>query len=217
MKPAILDYGAGNLRSIVNACRYLGVEAEIVSNPGKLKSADKIILPGVGNFGDAMRKLEKFKDIITEKVSDGTPFLGLCLGIQVIFEKSEESPGSRGLGIFKGACKRLPEDVNTKPFGFRSYEIPKEFRIKVPHIGWNSIEIVKKNIPILKGIPSGSYFYFVHSYYPVPTDKEIIAATTQYGVKFTSVIAKDDVFAVQFHPEKSGMSGLKILENFLDL
>ncbi len=199
MKTAILDYGAGNLRSIVNACKYLGTDAETVSNPSKLKSAEKIILPGVGNFGDAMRKLEKFREVIFEGVNNGIPFLGLCLGIQVILESSEESPRSGGLGVFKGACKRLPEDV------------------KVPHMGWNSIEIVKKNIPILKGIPSGSYFYFVHSYYPVPKDKEIVAAITQYGVKFPSVIAKDNVFATQFHPEKSGSSGLKILGNFLKL
>lgn len=199
MKTAILDYGAGNLRSIVNACKYLGISPEIVSNPSKLKSADKIILPGVGNFGDAMRKLEKFREVIFEEVNTGTPFLGLCLGIQIILEKSEESPKSNGLGIFNGYCRKFPNTV------------------KVPHIGWNSIGIAKKNIPILKGIPSGSYFYFVHSYYPVPTDKKIIAAITQYGVKFPSVIAKDNVFATQFHPEKSGKSGLKILENFLKL
>lgn len=199
MKIAILDYGAGNLRSIENACKHLGIDAEIISNPDKLKSADKIILPGVGNFGDAMKKLEKFREIIIELVDNEIPFLGLCLGIQVIFERSEESPRSKGLSIFKGYCKRFPSNL------------------KVPQIGWNSIEIVNKKVPILKGISSGDYFYFVHSYYPVPKDKEIIATTTQYGVKFPSVIANDNVFAIQFHPEKSGRAGLKILENFLEL
>lgn len=200
MKIAILDYGAGNLKSISNACKKLGVSVSIVSKyqANSLKDFDKIILPGVGNFGNAMMKLNEFKEILLDKIGDGVPFLGLCLGIQVIFESSEESPETKGLGIFKGSCVKFPDTV------------------KIPHTGWNNIKVIKEN-PILRDIPSGSYFYFVHSYYPVPKEREIVIATTNYGIEFPSVVSKDNIFATQFHPEKSNSIGLKILENFLSL
>jgi len=197
MTLALIDYGAGNLMSISNAFTKLGEKPELVTEPEQLESADKIILPGVGNFGSAMQRLEKFREVLTEKIDKGVPFLGLCLGIQVILEGSEESPGVEGLGIIKGTCKRFPSTV------------------KIPHMGWNSIKVGAES-GILDGIQAGDYFYFVHSYYPVPED-DVIVATTNYGIEFPSVIAKGNVFATQFHPEKSGDSGLRILRNFLEL
>ena len=180
MSIAIIDYGAGNLRSISNACAYLGKDAQLISDPEQAESADVIILPGVGHFGDAMGKLKLWKPILLKKINEGVPFLGICLGIQVIFEESDESKAAKGLGMFKGRCVRFSG-------------------VKCPHMGWNDIKIIKE-IPILKGIKR-DYFYFVHSYYVVPEDKEIIAASTEYGVEFPSVIAKGNVFATQFHPE----------------
>ncbi len=194
---AIIDYGAGNLRSIVNAFEKIGAETRITTNPKKL-GADAIVLPGVGNFGDAMGKLSEFKKPLLEKIDEGIPFLGLCLGIQVIFEKSDEAPGVEGLGIFEGTCKKFSSSL------------------KVPHMGWNNLEVKKKN-KILQGITERDYFYFVHSYYPVPKDREIVSATTKYGVEFPAVVSKNNVYATQFHPEKSGIMGLKILKNFVGL
>lgn len=194
----ILDYGAGNLRSITRACLHLGADVEVTSEPNGLENSKAIILPGVGHWGDAMGKLHEFKGILLEKISEGTPFLGICLGIQTLFEYSEESPTIKGLGIFKGKCIRFHEGL------------------KIPHMGWNNIKIIKK-IPILEDIPLDSYFYFVHSYCVDPVDKEIIVATTEYGREFPSIIAKNNVFATQFHPEKSGKVGLKVLRNFLNL
>ncbi len=192
----VIDYGAGNLRSIVNACKFLDYDVNLAETPDAMDNAKKIILPGVGNFGDAMKSLSPFKKIIYEKIESNIPFLGICLGIQVIMDESEESPGSKGIGLFEGKCKK-----------FRG--------VKVPHIGWNNIKIKKSDIPILKDI-NEDYFYFVHSYYPEVEDNDLIAAVTDYGVTFPSVIARDNVFACQFHPEKSGESGLKLLKNFLE-
>ncbi|HIE33729.1 MAG TPA: imidazole glycerol phosphate synthase subunit HisH [Candidatus Altiarchaeales archaeon] len=195
---AIIDYEAGNLRSVINACSHLEKTVDIVSDPKKLENADKIILPGVGNFGDAMSQLGKLKKVILDRISDGAPFLGICLGIQLILEGSDEARGINGLSIIRGNCSRFPKTL------------------KVPHMGWNDIRIIKK-CPILKGVKSGTCMYFVHSYYPIPKDKEVIAATTEYGIEFSSVIYRDNLFATQFHPEKSGEAGLRILKNFLDL
>jgi len=192
---AVIDYGAGNLRSITNACRFIEYGTELTKSPEDLNGANKIILPGVGNFGDAMEKLEPFRKIILEKIDDGVPFLGICLGIQLVLEESEEATGTRGLCIFKGKCSRFQG-------------------VKVPHMGWNNIKIKNKDAAILKGI-GDEFFYFVHSYYPKPDDESIIAATTGYGIEFPSVIARDNAFACQFHPEKSGDAGLKLLKNFL--
>ncbi len=191
----VMDYGAGNLRSITNGLRKVGAEVEVTEDPATLDKADGIVLPGVGAFGDAMKKLEEFKPAVKDAVDSGKPFLGLCLGIQVIFEGSDESPGVNGLGLFRGACKRFNCDL------------------KVPHMGWNTIEKVE-DTPLLEGIESGDHFYFVHSYYVVPDSHGVVAAETGYGVKFPSVISKDNVYATQFHPEKSGGKGLRVLKNF---
>ncbi len=195
MSIALIDYGAGNLRSISNACIKLGEKPVLVTKAEQLKRAERIILPGVGNFGSAMQSLEGFREVLMEVIDDGVPFLGLCLGIQVILESSEESPGVKGLGIIKGMCKRFPSSV------------------KIPHMGWNSIKIRKGRL--LEGIQADDYFYFVHSYYSVPENKDMVVATTDYGIEFPSVIEKDNIFATQFHPEKSGDAGLRVMKNFL--
>jgi len=196
MTIGIIDYGAGNLRSIENAFKSFNSKVRILKEPDELEKIDSLVLPGVGNFGDAMKRLRKFREPLLEKIDTGMPFLGLCLGIQLIFEKSEESPGVKGLEIFEGKCIRFKKNV------------------KIPHMGWNQIEKTK-DCKILKGIESGSDFYFVHSYHVVPKDRDIIVTTTNYGIKFPSVIEKDNIFATQFHPERSGALGLKILKNFL--
>jgi len=195
---AVVDYYAGNIRSIENAFRRLGTTVKLTAKPSDLKTADAIILPGVGNFGDAMKQLEKYREALAQEVNSGKPFLGLCLGAQVILEKSAEAPGVKGLGLLKGECKKFSGNL------------------KIPHMGWNSITPIKKT-PLLAGIPKDAYFYFVHSYYPVPKDKDAIAATTDYGVTFPSVLVKDNIMATQFHPEKSGENGLQLLENFVSL
>jgi len=194
----IIDYGAGNLRSILNGLRKVGAEAKIADEPRMLKEADAIILPGVGAFGDAMQKLSGYKTAIVDAVESGKPFLGLCLGEQVIFDSSEESPSVAGLGLFEGECKR-----------FRG-------RLKVPHMGWNTLEITK-DTPLLSGIKDGEFYYFVHSYYVVPKDKSVIAAKTEYGIRFPSVVSRGNIHATQFHPEKSGERGLAILKNFVGM
>jgi|TARA_B100001971_G_C18223324_1_gene558681 glutamine amidotransferase len=197
---AIIDYGAGNLRSVKNALDYLKVDSIITSNPNDIKKAEKLILPGVGSFGDTINSLEEKTLIktIKEQIKNKKPYLGICLGLQILFEGSEESPDAKGLGIFKGDVKRFKE-------------------LKVPQIGWNSINIKNKKSKLLKGIETNSYFYFVHSYYVEPKDKSIILTKTDYGVNFVSGIEKDNIFAVQFHPERSGDIGLKILKNFVEL
>ncbi|MFH0861877.1 MAG: imidazole glycerol phosphate synthase subunit HisH [Candidatus Altiarchaeota archaeon] len=192
-----IDYGAGNLRSIVNGFRKVGAKVELTEDPGRLKTADAIVLPGVGSFGDAMEKLITFKPAILEAVEAGTPFIGMCLGEQVIFESSDESPAVEGLGLFEGTCKRFHAKG-----------------LKVPHMGWNTITKVG-DCPILEGTKDGEYFYFVHSYHVVPKERGVIAAETGYGTAFPSVVADRNVFATQFHPEKSGPQGLRILENFV--
>ena len=199
MEIRIIDYGAGNLRSIENALKKIGVQASIVDTPGGLGDASHIILPGVGAFGDAMKKLGEFKGPLKEKIGEGTPFLGLCLGIQAILGESDESKGVEGLEFLAGTCKRFPDNV------------------KVPHMGWNTVT-KKKETPLLKEIDSGSFFYFVHSYYPIPANRDDIACETTYGdTTFASVISKDNIHATQFHPERSGETGLKLLENFTKL
>ncbi len=195
---AVVDYGAGNLRSIRNACVNLGFKPEIVSKSRRLGEADCIILPGVGSFGEAMARLEVFRRDLSDAVLRGVPFLGLCLGIQVLFEASEESPGVSGLGLLEGCCRRFPEGV------------------KVPHMGWNNVSLVKET-PLFDGVEENSLFYFVHSYYVIPKKESVVAGVTDYGLRFPSVVAENNVFATQFHPEKSGESGLTVLRNFLEL
>lgn len=196
MTVGLIDYGAGNLMSITNALKKLRAQYCLVNKPEDLENIDAIILPGVGNFGDAMEKLEGFRKPLLEAIGKGIPFLGLCLGIQIVFESSDESPGVKGLGLFKGQCRRLPSDVKT------------------PHMGWNTVNVVKES-SIFTDIDDSSYFYFVHSYYPEPSDDDLMVAQTEYGLIFPSVIRLENVYATQFHPEKSGELGLKLLNNFL--
>ncbi|XRP97497.1 imidazole glycerol phosphate synthase subunit HisH [Methanocaldococcus sp. 16A] len=192
----IIDYNAGNLRSIQKAVELYD-KAIITNNSEELLACDKVILPGVGNFGSAMENLSKLKETIYKIIDDKVPFLGICLGMQVLFEESEEKKGIKGLGIIKGNVIK-----------FRNVE-------KLPHMGWNNVKIVK-DCPLFEGIKDNSYFYFVHSYHVNPSE-DCIVGITEYEIWFPSVINKDNIYATQFHPEKSGKIGLKIIENFVEL
>lgn len=200
MKVVVVDYGLGNLRSVYNALNYIGVAAKISALPEDIKEANKVVLPGVGAFGDAMKGLKEkgLDEAIKDAISSGKPYFGMCLGLQLLFERSEESEEA-GLSILEGNVKRFNENKG----------------IKVPQIGWNSVKKIK-NIKLLNEIEDESFFYFVHSYYADPLDKSVIAATTDYGVKFTSIVEKDNITAVQFHPERSQDLGLKMLRNFFE-
>lgn len=199
---AIIDYDAGNIRSVEKAIRYLGKEAVVTSDPEKILAADRVILPGVGAFGDAMKRLHAMGlvEVIRQAAERGTPFLGICLGLQLLFEKSEESPGVAGLGLLRGEILRLPE-------------LPG---LKVPHIGWNSLKYPNPG-RLFRGIPEDSYVYFVHSYYLKAQDEGIVTATTEYGTLVHASVESGNLFACQFHPEKSSETGLTILENFLSI
>ena len=199
---AIIDYGAGNLQSVKKAFDFIGAESAITNDPQVILSADKILLPGVGSFGDAMDSMQKngLVETVKECALSGKPFLGICLGLQLLFEESEESPGVKGLGIFKGKIKKFSSDMG----------------LKIPHIGWNSLEIKQKDT-LFKGIPENSYVYFVHSYYLHAEDENEIATVTNYGIDFHSAVGKNNIFATQFHPEKSGDVGLQILRNFASM
>ncbi len=201
---AIIDYGMGNLRSVQKAFERIGHSAVVTRDKKIINDADKIVLPGVGAFPDCMKNLADLGLIepIIKGVEAGKPFLGICLGLQLLFTESEEFGTHKGLDIIKGRVIRFPEGLSSNGT-----------RLKIPHMGWNEIRM-KKKTPVLDGIPEGSYLYFVHSYYVVPQDKDIIATTTYYGVEFVSSIWKDNIFACQFHPEKSQQAGLKILVNF---
>ena len=196
----IIDYGMGNLRSVQKGFEKVGYDAVISSDPNEVRKADKVVLPGVGAFGDAMHNLREagMIEAIEETVKAGTPFLGICLGLQLMFESSEEFGLHKGLGILPGHVKLFPPGL------------------KIPHIGWNQAEIQKED-PILKDIPDGSSFYFVHSYYVEPSDPADITTLTEYGIRFASIASKDNVFGIQFHPEKSSAMGLRILKNFGEL
>lgn len=196
---AIIDYDAGNIKSVEKALLFLGEEVIVTRDKTIILNADKAILPGVGSFGDAMNKLSEYDlvDTIKAFVNTGKPFLGICLGLQLLFEESEESPGASGLGIFKGKIIKFTEN--------KGY--------KIPQIGWNSLDINPES-RLFKGIPSESYVYFVHSYYLQAEDESIVAARTEYADTFHSAVEKNNVFACQFHPEKSSDVGLKILSNF---
>ena len=193
-KAVIFDYGVGNLLSLKCALEKAGLEALIGTSARELAEADAIALPGVGAFTVAAAKLDAVKETLKSRVEDGTPLLGICLGLQLFFEKSEEGPGN-GLALFKGRTIRLPNTV------------------KVPHMGWNTLNILKQN-ELFKGIAEGSYVYFVHSLYPVPVDKSMVCTQTEYGTTFASAIASKNIYGTQFHPEKSGDLGLRILKNF---
>ena len=193
----IIDYKSGNLKSISNGFKKIGVEYRISDDKQVIADSDYLVLPGVGAFGSAMENLEPFKDVIYEHVNDDKPFLGICLGQQVLMSESEETPGVKGLDLFKGHVEKLPEGV------------------KIPHMGWNKLDVVNDS-PILQGI-DGEYFYFVHSYHVIPDDEEIIAGTCDYGGSVVASLSQNNLFSTQFHPEKSSKAGLKILKNFTNL
>jgi glutamine amidotransferase len=196
---AIIDYGMGNLRSVEKGFLKVGIDAKVVTDPKAVDDATAIVLPGVGAFRDCMRNLEHASLIapITRAIQKGKPFLGICLGLQVLFTESEEFGTCKGLDLFKGKVVRF------------------QLNLKVPHMGWNNVKILRRP-PIFEGIEDEAFFYFVHSYYVVPDNHEVVATTTEYGVTFTSMVWQDNIFATQFHPEKSQEAGLKILRNFGD-
>lgn len=199
---AIIDYDAGNIKSVEKAILSLGEKAIITRNREEILAADKVILPGVGAFGDAMEKIRSYglEEVIHEVVDKGTPFLGICLGLQLLFEASEESKGVKGLGLLKGEIVKIPDNQ----------------ALKVPQIGWNSLKYPNKG-RLFAGLDEGSYVYFVHSYYLKAEEPEIVVATTDYATLIHAAVEKGNIFACQFHPEKSSDVGLKILENFIAL
>jgi len=200
---AVIDYDAGNIKSVEKACVYLGQEVEVTRDRETILAADHVILPGVGAFGDAMRKLRGYglEETIYQVVDHGIPFLGICLGLQLIFESSEESPGVSGLGLLPGKILRIPDAPG----------------LKIPHIGWNSLSFPGKQSRLFAGVPEGAYVYFVHSYYLKADKEEVVAASTQYGTQIHAAVESGNLFACQFHPEKSSEVGLKILRNFISI
>jgi len=196
----IIDYGAGNLRSVVNAIARLGYQPRITSDPGEVANADGVILPGVGAAGDTMANLKRLRLVnpIEQLIAEGRPFLGVCIGLQVLFTSTEEGGGHECLGIIPGRVRRLPSGL------------------KIPHMGWNQVRQTISH-PIFEGIPDETNFYFVHSYYVEPDDRSLVAGETEYGVRLCSVIARGNLIATQFHPEKSGEMGLRLYDNFIKL
>ena len=199
---AIIDYDAGNIRSVEKAVDFLGKESIVTRNAEEILHADHVILPGVGAFGDAMEKLHKYNlvDILYQVVERHIPLLGICLGLQLLFEESDESAGVKGLGILKGKICRIPDAPG----------------LKIPHIGWNSLDYPSAG-RLFQDIPEGSFVYFVHSYYLVAENPSIVKATAEYGVQIQASVESENIFACQFHPEKSSEVGLKILDNFLKI
>ena len=196
---AIIDYGAGNIQSVAKALRHIGCDCIVTKNKEEILAADGAVLPGVGSFGDTVDTMNAYgiKETVKEYIAGGKPFLGICLGMQLLFPESEESPGAEGLGIFEGTITKIPNGDG----------------LKIPHMGWNSLTVNPKS-RLLKGIGEEPYVYFVHSYYLTAKDNDLVAARTEYGVKIDAAVEKGNVFATQFHPEKSGETGLKILRNF---
>lgn len=199
---AILDYDAGNIRSVEKALQHLGEETILTHDFREIQKADKVILPGVGAFGDAMEHLKHYEldRAIKEVVAMDKPFLGICLGLQLLFESSDETPGVEGLGVLKGNILRIPEEEG----------------LKIPHIGWNSLDFPREG-RLFRDLPADPYVYFVHSYYLQAQEPQIVTATCEYGVQIHASVEKNQIFACQFHPEKSGEVGLKILKNFATL
>jgi glutamine amidotransferase len=201
MQPlAVVDYGMGNLRSVQKAFERLGHAAVVTRDPGVVAAAPGVVLPGVGAFGACMANLERYglTAAVRAAATSGRPFLGVCLGMQLLFEESEEFGPVRGLGVFPGRIVKFAADPARK----------------IPHMGWNALR-VRRRVPLLDGIPDDAYVYFVHSYYAVPADAALVVATTGYGPDFASAVARDNLFACQFHPEKSQTIGLRMLENFV--
>ena len=199
---AIIDYDAGNIRSVEKAMAKLGQEVWITRDRERIMNADKVILPGVGSFGDAMAHLRAYNlvEVIKDVVAEKKPFLGICLGLQLLYESSEETPGVEGLGILKGKILKIPEQEG----------------LKIPHMGWNSLHL-QNDGRLFRGIEQNPYVYFVHSYYLKAEEEETVKAATEYSVNIHASVEKDNVFACQFHPEKSGDLGLQILKNFAEL
>lgn len=199
---AIIDYDAGNIKSVEKAVQFLGHECVTTRDPGVISRADHVILPGVGHFGDAVKRLEEYGlvSVIKETCGSGVPFLGICLGLQLLFDSSEEAPGVEGLGVLKGVIRKIPSSSE----------------LKVPNIGWNSLSL-KGDGRLFEGIEGGSFVYFVHSFYLDAKDKDIVKAAIDYGVTVDASCESGNVFACQFHPEKSSDTGLRILENFLNV
>ena len=197
----VIDYGAGNLRSVCNSLKKLSVDCHVVKAPSDLNKIETMIFPGVGSFGDSSDQLKKQSlfEPIREWIINDRPFLGICIGFQMLFDSSEESPGSEGLGIIPGKVIKFSEQKN----------------LKVPHMGWNEVQIKNLNDPVWQKIDDLTHFYFVHSYFPKPNNPEVSSSTTGYGVDFTSSIRFGNIFGTQFHPEKSQKSGLRLIENFL--
>jgi len=193
---AVVNYGVGNLRSIRRGLEKSGADVKITHSPTDLLSSDAIVLPGVGAFAPAVQNMTPIADVVAEAMKNGKPILGVCLGLQRLFTRSNEGGSIRGLDFISGDIVKLPEDV------------------KIPQMGWNTLNIVQSH-PLLEGVKDSSYVYFVHSYYPQPSDPQVIVATTEYGVRFPSMVAKKSLFATQFHPEKSSKTGLTILKNFV--
>ena len=202
MSVAIIDYDAGNIKSVEKALEYLGQKVKITRDQKEILSADRVILPRVGAFGDAMGKIRSYglESVIQDAVRQGTPFLGICLGLQLLFEDSDETPGVKGLGLLPGGIQRIPDGEG----------------LKIPHMGWNSLDI-REGATLFKGIEGHPYVYFVHSYYLSAKHEEDVAAATFYSTKIHASVEHENIFACQFHPEKSGEVGLKILDNFIHL
>ncbi|MDF1756568.1 MAG: imidazole glycerol phosphate synthase subunit HisH [Verrucomicrobiales bacterium] len=197
----VIDYGGGNLQNVLNTLKFIGSEGHLVSVPADLESIDRLIFPGVGSFGDCIEYIDKegLRRPILEWLKNDRPFFGICLGYQVLFESSEESPGTEGLGFFKGKVVRFPSGTG----------------LKVPHMGWNQVTPVNASDPIWAGAPDPLYLYFVHSFYPSPEDKSIASSLTSYGEDFTSSVSVGNIFAGQFHPERSQEAGIQLMRNFL--
>ena len=196
---AIIDYGAGNIQSVAKALKHIGCDCIVTRDKDEILRADGAVLPGVGSFGDTVDSLNQFgiKDTVREYIQSGKPFLGICLGMQLLFPASEESPGAEGLGVYEGSISRIPNGDG----------------LKIPHMGWNSLSINPKS-RLFRGIEANPYVYFVHSFFLHAADRELVAATTDYGVTIDAAVERGNVFATQFHPEKSGETGLRILRNF---
>ncbi|MBI3087633.1 MAG: imidazole glycerol phosphate synthase subunit HisH [Candidatus Omnitrophica bacterium] len=209
----VIDYGMGNLRSVAKALEHVGASARVTSDPREVAKAEKLILPGVGAFGAAMQELahRRLVEPIRAALRQGRPYLGICLGLQLLFQDSEEDPGVKGLGVLQGTVRRFPGTAGS-------------MTLKVPHMGWNQVSQNAKGkrqhlegCPVLGDIPDGSYFYFVHSYYADPADRSLVLLEADYGIRFTAMVWKDRLFATQFHPEKSQALGLRLLKNFVEL
>lgn len=200
---AIIDYGMGNIHSVQKALEHFGAQTQVTSLARELETCDKAVLPGVGAFSDAMKELKdkELDKALLAYIKSKRPLLGICLGMQLLFSGSQEAPGIKGLGALTGEVRRFDPDTG----------------VKIPHMGWNRLHIVRQDCPLMQGVPEASYVYFCHSYYPENQSEEQTAAACEYGIGFTSVIWKDNIYGVQFHPEKSQATGLKMLDNFVHL